>query len=217
KNFGKCASADDVTEVIYLWMKKMNELVIEQEKPTADQIAAFNHHKMQIFSALQAVSGLLPDDKLNKIIADQIDGEGRFQETALQILMLRTRFLRDVMLEASLFATPLNNVGKVQKAIEYANSIDAIARLPYAKSIKIKITGFMDPYPVMEESFDVGLALDTWTKIKTKATRCFGESPMPENCSPTGVHSKLGPVDQGNLTKALSVVDQKIIGWGGAL
>jgi hypothetical protein len=222
KKFGTCSSTDDLTEVVYLWMKKMNELVIDTgpsgAAPTADQVNAFNHHKMQIFMALEAVSGLLEQDKVNKIIADQIDGEGRYQETALQLLMLRTRFLRDVMLESSLFSTPLNNPGKISKAIEYADQIDAIARLPYAKgAIKIKITGFMDPYPVIDETFDPGVALDTWTKIRTKAQRCFGQTPMPDTCNPPGVHDKLSLPAKAQLDSSLSYVDKKIVSWGGSL
>ena len=221
KKFGSCSSTDDLTEVVYLWMKKMNELVIDVPggtKPTDDQVAAFNHHKMQIFMALEAVSGLLEQPKVDKIIADQIDGEGRYQETALQLLMLRTRFLRDVMLESSLLSTPLNNPGKISKAIEYADQIEAIARLPYAKgAIKIKITGFMDPYPVIDETFDPGVALDTWTKIRTKAQRCFGQTPMPDTCNPPGVHDKLSKAAQFQLNSSLSYVDKKILSWGGTL
>ncbi len=212
KKFGQYASNEDIADVVYLWMKKLNELTLDTESPTADQTAAFNHHKMHIFSALQAVCGLLPEAKVQQIIKEQIEGDGRFQQAAMQLLMLRVRFLRDVMLEASLFSEPLDNVGKLEKAIEYTDSIDEIARLPYASEISIKITGFLAPIPAIEESLDPGLAVETWIKIRNKAARSLVVKPKPVTGNP-GVDEKLFDERQARVTRALAKTEGKIAGW----
>jgi len=212
EKFGEYASGEEVVKVVYLWMKKLNEVTLDAENPTPEQIQEFNHRKLHVYSALQAVCGLLPQAKVQEVIDAEISGNGRFQTAAMQLLMLRSMFLRDVMLEASLFSEPLDNVGKFEKSIEYADSIDFIARLPFAKELKVKISGFLDPYPVIEESFDVGIALQTWTKILIKADRSLVVAPK-DWTGDSKVNQKLFKDRQDRSTAAYKTVRNKIREW----
>ena len=212
QKFGEYAEPKDVVELVYLWMKKLNEMPFAGDASDAVQVEAFNHHKLQIFSAPQAVCGFLPQEKVDVIIADEIEKDGRFATAAMQLLFLRARFLQYVMLDASLFSEPLDNVGKLEKAIEYTDSIDRIARLPFAKNLTLKITGFLDPYPVIEESFDLNLAPDLWAKIKVKASDGLTVAPK-ELTGDSRVDQKLYDDRQIRVRKSLEYVDDMINGW----
>lgn len=212
QKFGEYAEPKDVVELVYLWMKKINEMPFVGDASDALQVEVFNHHKLQIFSALQAVCGFLPQEKVDIVIADEIQKDGRFATAAMQLLFLRARFLQYVMLDASLFAEPLDNVGKLEKAIEYADSIDRIARLPFAKSLNLKITGFLDPYPVIEESFDMGLAPELWAKIKVKASDGLTVVPK-ELTGDSRIDQKLFDDRQIRVSKSLEYVEDMINGW----
>ncbi len=212
QKFGEYAEPKDVVELVYLWMKKLNEMPFAGDASDAVQVEAFNHHKLQIFSALQAVCGFLPQENVDVIIADEIEKDGRFATAAMQLLFLRARFMQYVMLDASLFSEPLDNIGKLEKAIEYTDSIDRIARLPFAKNLTLKITGFLDPYPVVEESFDLNLAPDLWAKIKVKASDGLTVAPK-ELTGDSRVDQKLYDDRQSRVRKSLEYVDDMINGW----
>ncbi len=59
REFGKCSSDEDLAEVTYMWMKKLNEVTLDLPSPTEAQVAEFNHRKLHVYSALQAVAGCL--------------------------------------------------------------------------------------------------------------------------------------------------------------
>ena len=128
---------------MYVWIKKLNEATLDPTTgETQDQ---FLHRKMQTLAALQAVCGFLPHAKVKQIINSEIYHSGRHQAAALQALMLRVRFLRDVLLEASLFSSPMDSVGALQKAVEYNDEIDFIARLPFAGDITVRSPDSLSP------------------------------------------------------------------------
>jgi hypothetical protein len=212
KKFAECSSASDLADVAYLWMKKLNEVTLDISNPTPDQVEEFNHKKLHIYSALQAVSGFVPRDKLENLIRVQIVEDGSYQDSVLELLMLRVQFFRDVRLENGLFTKGLVNVGRVEKAVEYADEIEYLARLSFAKSISIAVTGFIDPYPDVKEVFDPKSALKMWQTIKTKAERLKVE--MKEYTG-TGEDQALFVARKARMSKALSDIDKRISGWTG--
>jgi hypothetical protein len=215
KALGEFANPDEFVELVYLWMKQLNEVQLDDStKPSQAQIDAFNHHKMQILSALQAACGLLPEAKIQQIIGTEIDNDGRFADSARDMLMLRVRFLRDVLLQNSLFSTPMDDVGKLEKAIEYADSIDKIGRLPFAKDMALKIGGFHDPLPTIQEAFDPGLALTEWSKIEIKAQNYLDVSEKSKTGNPAQ-DKALAANNAARADRAMSTVVSRIKSWGG--
>jgi hypothetical protein len=178
KVFGQYAKPDDVIEIVYLWMKKLNELpltptmdeILNGKTSTPLEVDAFNHHLLQVYMALESVCGFLPDDKVDAIVQSQIINAGARQNSALQLLMLRVDFIKSVLLDASLMESPLDNIGKIEKAIAYADSIDKIARLPFAADISATAAGFKDPYPAVNLKLDTGVALKVWQSIHDQMT-----------------------------------------------
>lgn len=196
ETFGKYASNDQIIKIVYLWVQKLNQRAIEASPPTADQIAAFNHQQLQTLYALESVCGLLSDEKVQQIVADQITGAGRFQKAAMQMLMLRVIFIRDVMVHASLLSDPLDNAGKLEFGVNYANSIEYVARLPFAADISVDIFGFLSPMTGVKESMTPATALGIWTDIKSAVA-------IPATSQVT------------RQQKALATINAKINGWGG--
>ncbi len=168
--FSKYAPTKELVEVVYLWVRKINEVTLELPNPTPDEVFQFDWRKMHVQAALQAVAGTIPRAKLDKIVREQIYASGRYSDAALNLLMLRVRYLRDVMLGASLLSEKMNDVGDLEKAIEYADEIDHIARFRFARQINLELTGFKNNDLDVMEVFDPALALKTWQKIKFKAT-----------------------------------------------
>jgi hypothetical protein len=208
KKFAQYAPAEDIPELVYVWVKKLNEAALDPTTgETQDQ---FLHRKMQTLAALQAVCGFLPHAKVKQIINSEIYHSGRHQTAALQVLMLRVRFLRDVLLEASLFSAPMDSVGALQKAVEYNDEIDFIARLPFAGDIAVTITGFPEP---VQEAMDTKLALTEWQKIKLKANRSLKVEPKVY----TGIPAQDQALYQQQynlMVQNLKLVDDRISSWG---
>jgi hypothetical protein len=213
---GENVSTQNVLKMVYLWVKKLNEVKIGVDEPSELQIEAFNHDKDRIYTVASAVCGLLPEAKIAAIIEEQIYGSGRFQDTALQMLMFRADFVRGTLLEQSLFAEPLNNIGKLEEAVKYAGYLDNIARLPFAGEIKLKITGFKKPRKPVHRVLDSSVALRTWIDIRDKAGNDLGEIKVNSTGNP--VQDKKALADQvARKEKALATVKKQIESWGGEL
>jgi hypothetical protein len=181
KEFGKFATVEDLVELFYLYNKKLNEVVIDSAAPTPEEIKRFNHKKSHELAALQAVAGLLPQEKVQAVIDERIMTDDRYRDAGLTMLMMRVQFLRDVLLELSLFSEPIDVVGEFEKAIEYGKQIDFVARLPFTKYISMSVTGFIETErPDVVEQLDPAVALATWKKIRTKATRGLGKIEVQE-------------------------------------
>lgn len=219
KEFGKYATVEDLVELFYVKIKELNEVQMELEAPTDEEIAKFNHKKRHTLVMLQAVAGLLTDAKVKQIIDQRIATDDRFADAALNLLMMRAQFIRDVLLEASLFSDKMKHAGEIEKAVEYANSFEYLARLPFARHIATEITGFYEK-PGSEETEDVIETLEPekaaaiWTKIKSKATRLMSA----EADEWTGDKAKDEQLHMQRLQRiqaSLVIVDQRIRDWTG--
>lgn len=216
KEFGKFANEEDLVELFYLYNKKLNEVVIDSTNPTPEEIKRFNHKKSHELAALQAVAGLMPQEKVQGIIDSRILRDDRYRDAGLAMLMMRVQFIRDVLLELSLFSEPIDVVGEFEKAIEYGNQIDFIARLPFTKFIAMSVTGFIEvERPDVIEQLDPAVALATWKKIKTKATRGLSKIEVQEW---TGNAASDQAMHQERLRRfaiGLGMVEKQINSWQG--
>lgn len=212
--FAKYAPAHELVEVVYLWVRKINEITLELPNPSPDDVFKFDWNKMHVQAALQAVAGTIPRAKLEQIVREQVFSSGRYSDAALNLLMLRIRYLRDVMLGASLLAEKMNDVGDLEKAIEYAEEIEYISRLRFARQIHLELTGYKNNDLDVMEVFEPTLALKTWQKIKFKATVGLRVE-MKDVSDVPGENERLYQELQTRYNQALSLVNQRIQGWGG--
>ncbi|MDG0815753.1 hypothetical protein [Bdellovibrio svalbardensis] len=190
KKFAEAATAQELVDLTYIWIKE-----VEVSLPTKDideatgseipytrrQVANINNEKMARLVALQVIAGFTPQPIVEEIIRMHIvgapeQGSRRFEDTALAFLMLRAMFIRDVLLQESLLASPLDNIGKVEEAIKYARQIEFIARLRFADKVSFKTRGFIDEHgqqlPVEEqpqEQLKGDVAAKLWRSILEKA------------------------------------------------
>ncbi len=211
--FSKYAPTKELVEVVYLWVRKINEVTLDLPSPTPDEVFQFDWRKMHVQAALQAVAGTIPRTKLEKIIREQIFASGRYSDAALNLLMLRVRYLRDVMLDASLLSEKMNDVGDLEKAVEYADEIDYIARLRFARQIHLDLTGFKNNDLDVMEVFEPSVALKIWQKIKFKATVNL-KVELKDVSGVPGENELLYQENQARYNKALTFVNDKIRAWG---
>lgn len=189
KKFAEVATAQELIDLTYLWLKEVDESLPAKdidgnsgvELPyTKKQVANINNEKTARLIALQVIAGFAPQGIVEEIIRVHIvgtlgEGSRRFEDTALAFLMLRAMFIRDVLLEESLLASPLDNMGKVEEAIKYARQIDFIARLRFVEKIHFKSHGLigengqqlpLDQQP--QEQINKDIAATLWSSILDK-------------------------------------------------
>jgi hypothetical protein len=173
---------------------------------------AFDHHKLQTLVALEAVCGFLPEDKVDAIIDYEIVHDHRYHDAALQMLMLRVLFIRDTLLGASLFSTPLDGIGKVEMAITYANSIDKIIRLPFVKEISVSVTGFLEPSMSIDETASPNIAAQIWSSLQSKMTDALQIKAENLSTDPK-VNLQLLADRQARRDRAVATVNARVDEW----
>lgn len=215
REFAKYASTVELAEITYLWIKEINEVSIDDilPSPTPEDIFKFDHRKQHTQASLQAVAGFISRDKLNTILREQIYSSGRYADATLNLLMLRVRFLRDVMLKASLLSEDFDEVGMLIKAIEHAEEIEYIARQRFALHIYLDLTGFKNNDLDIHDVFDPREALKIWQDIKRKADTGLKVKYKDVASSPVE-NEKLFVENKARYSQAMSLVDQRIRAWG---
>lgn len=214
REFAKYAPSGELVEVVYLWVRKINETTLDLPAPTPDDVFQFDWRKMHVQAALQAVAGEIPRKKIDKIIREQIYSSGRYSDAALNLLMLRTRYLRDVMLDASILSESMNDVGDLEKAVEYAEELEFLARLRFAPLIGIELTGFKNNDLDVHEQFQSLTALKVWQRIKTKADVLSSKVKLKDVSSTPGENQKLFVSNKAKFDRAFATVMERIRGWG---
>lgn len=213
REFAKYAPAKELVEVTYLWVRKINETTLDLPSPTPEEIFQFDWRKMHVQAALQAVAGEIPRAKLDQIIREQILSGGRHSDDALNLLMLRVRYLRDVMLDGSVLSGQVDNVGKLEEAVKFAEEIEYIARLRFSPMIGIEITGFKNNDWDVLEKFESDAALKVWKKIKMKADAALKVNVLDLSPVP-GENEALYQQKLAKYNKAMGTVVNRIRGWG---
>ena len=115
-------NSDELIQFMYAKLKELNKTVPDESKYdrrllggySPEYVAQFNRAKQVQSVILQAVAAQIPQAMVEKLIAEQIDGGGgRFSDTAYTILMLRAMFINSFYLDAGVFATEMNTIGKL--------------------------------------------------------------------------------------------------------
>ncbi|MGE4130162.1 MAG: hypothetical protein AB7F86_00910 [Bdellovibrionales bacterium] len=214
RQFARCASPEEVAEIVDLWVKKLNEVTLDLPNPTPEDVQVFDKRKMHVYSALQAVAGFTPQAKLDQIIYDQILRSGQYYEATMQLLMLRVKFFRDMMLDGRLFSKPITTVGQLKKAIEYMDEIEFVARLPFRAEIAIAITGFKDPMLDKDTSevLDYTFVKLKWRELKEKAARTLKLEQKDWSGSKEEAEQRFREL-QTELAESMKLIQSRVDGW----
>lgn len=182
KEFAAAIPPKDFAELAYLWLKEIREVnplkKLDKEGNeiayTDAEVSRINQLKLGRLIALQAVCGFLSDEKVNAVINLHIKQYSRFEKTAYKILMLRTQFVRDVLLRESLLSEPLSTVGEIKEAMMYIGQLDFISRLPYRNKVSVKVDGFLAPMePTIQEAHDPKMMMTLLKKIELSVKQDF--------------------------------------------
>ena len=152
KIFAEAAKPEELVEFTYLSLKALEEVNpatgldqdgIPSNYTDADKLRV-RLQKTASLSGLMAIAAFIQDEKIESIIQHDILGNGRFQETGLNLLALRAAFLRDTMLAQSLNIRSdspkvLTNSGMMQEALKYLYKLEKISRLPFADAVQVKV------------------------------------------------------------------------------
>lgn len=199
-------------------LKKVNEEGFSNRFPNlastdpeyAKTLAEFEHEKLADLMMVTIVAGFLPDATVQAII-DQEAEQGAYQDVMYQLLMLRSMFNSDLMLNASVMNTKLETVGKINKAIEYNQKVDFIDKLDFADQIGLKVTGFTTPEMNYEMKLDTTVAATNWNRIYTSAQSDF--KAMSHKKDPVQKHES--EVNQAaRFAQSLEVIKGYIKSWG---
>lgn len=162
EKFAENATDGEIIAQLYLYLKEVNEGIyppkIDAEGNEVElnpaEIQEINFAKLHKFVLAQAISGFLAQKRVERIVQNEIYNDGRFQKTALEMLMMRYRFLRDVLLSSSLLSGTAESVGVIVDAVKYLTQMDWVARRPYLGRIQIRIYGFLPPFEEVYEVLD---------------------------------------------------------------
>ena len=139
--------ADELVPYIYIKLKDINTLRYDDNsgKPydLADpQAIEFENNKVGLYNVLFAISGFLPEYKVDELLAI-LERSDEYSETILQILNFRVYFINNVLMAEKYKQTALVNLGAIEAAIKYNQSVERILRLPYIDKIKTETSIFV--------------------------------------------------------------------------
>ncbi len=230
RTFSEAATAHELVELTYLWLKEIDEITplkkvgedgAEVDFTAAEQARTLSQ-KFGRFQALSAIAGFIPAQTLDQIVHEEILGSGRYRESALNLLMLRAVFLRQVLLEESILKKgKFASVGAAEVAVDYMSSVEKIARFPFVNEISLQTTGLTGPagYNGSISNADLKMDADTlgfltsgWSKIADAI-----ENGLPieirNNTADPAVNKATQERDLNRKAKALSTVRAAAQAW----
>lgn len=154
--FAETATPEELIKYTYNELKKIeeNDAVIgieEDGSPTpldAKEKAISRKEKYATLYSVMIIAAFAPDSAIEEIVRHDINGNSRFQKTALEFLALRAAFLRDILLAKSLgieSSSPdlLDNSGKMEEALKYLLKLDQVSKMDLNYVIQVKINNKM--------------------------------------------------------------------------
>lgn len=169
--FAEEATAEEVTELVYVYLKDIDEVLPDDSLKGTDGkfspslIAETDHSKQAKFTILEVIAGLMPQENIEEAVTTQINGGGRYEAAARSLLMLRTLFMKSILVEEDLFSRKLDNLGKVDEAVNRVSNLDWIARLPFTEAISVKTRGMLNPDDNVNEMLDPKMTVSMWDHI----------------------------------------------------
>lgn len=182
--FAETATAEEIVEYTYNELKKIEENdpaygMEDDGSPsvlTPEQKSVVRREKYASLYALMIIAGFAQDEKIEQIIRHDIEGNSRFQETALEVLALRAAFIREVLLKLSLkvdTSAPetLDNSGKMKEALKYLLKLDKLSKLKLKKVIQVKVEhkGGLLSFEEVQDTAGRKATADMWNVALAKA------------------------------------------------
>lgn len=185
ETFAEAATTEEVMKLAYVWLKEIEEaqpdesLRGENGKFSDAVIAKSDHEKQIKWTALQVIAGLIPQkprfdsegrrlsplNSVEEIVETQINQGGRYEDTAYVVLLARSLFLNDLLIQPLLKEDKITNPGKAQEAYERISYYDYLAHLSFVDKIQYKSHGMLISDDNIDEKFNPKAALKMWTDL----------------------------------------------------
>lgn len=221
KAFAEEAKESEIVELTYAWIKDITEVAPMGDLDENQQQTVLKDKLVHLYG-LYSIASFIPDEMLNTIIETHIQGSSRFEETAMQILMMRVIFTRDVLLKESILAKSISNAGTLEEAIKYMDKVDFIMNLPYASDLSLRLfpAGVKMEEPLVNESLNADGMKKTaayWTKINNNATQGLKEFKAKSWTGDAAKDAQKLANEQNRFSVGLSKVQQKMNEWAAKL
>jgi hypothetical protein len=142
KGFAETATQEELAGLAFLWISEINQAQVT-DTLTKEQKDSFDLGKWIKLNALQMVAGFIPDATVKDIIKVQIEEGGIYQTAAYQLLLLRSMFIQNFLVDQAM-ATTLTNPTQYRGLIKYLDQLTEIVNLPNKEAMTIKLFGFYD-------------------------------------------------------------------------
>jgi hypothetical protein len=166
QTFAEEATSNEIVQMIYVTLKDIDEVQPDSAPSRSRQTPEeMDHDKLAKFTSLEVIAGLMPQTSVEEAVTTEINNGGRYDMTVYQLLMLRTLFIKSILIEEDLFAGKLDDLGKIQEAITRVTQLDWIVRLPFAAQIGVKTRGMIDPDDNVDERVDLRMTVPMWDRL----------------------------------------------------
>ena len=190
ETFAKETKEEDLVKLAFLYYKEINELQPDESfkdpktgKFPEEILKSLDHQKAVKQTSLEVIAGLLSQPMVEEVVETEIIQGGRYEKSAYIILLLRSLFIRDVLLEQSLLSEGLSEIGMMKEALGYTENLEYIAKLPFKDKIRYKTIGMSNPDLNVDLALDLDMK-DLWNKLKkaydTQLTACHSAHPRQE-------------------------------------
>lgn len=225
KAFAEEATREELVLLTYDWIKEIEEVTDlkkidaagNEVEYTIEEKNQMRREKTAKLYAMFIIAGFTPDEVVADIINTEILGNGRFQETGLQFLMMRTLFIRDVMLQASLLAKPLKTSGMMNEAVKYLQKLEVILRLPFVKEVSLNVVD--KELKLLEVSESLGSAdsfastVGMWQKALDRAVDGNQTLQQKDWTGNTAENDRLYRAELAAQAKAINVLKANADAW----
>ncbi len=112
KGFAETANQEQLAGLAFLWISEINQAQVT-DVLTKEQKDSFDLGKYIKLNALQMIAGFIPDATVKDLIKVQIEEGGIYQTAAYQLLLLRSMFIQNFLVDQAMTTTlsnPMSNV-----------------------------------------------------------------------------------------------------------
>lgn len=161
------ATPKELVEFTYLVMKEIESVRPDDERKV-DQayLKEMDNDKMKKLTVLTVIAGQTPQEKVEAIIRNQIDGAGgRFENYAYNFLMARALFIKGFKVDEGVFANTMTNLGMIREGITYTSQLEFLVNTPFVAKVKLKTTGFNNADLNLDETLDTKMTKTLWQRL----------------------------------------------------
>jgi hypothetical protein len=202
KIYADTATDDELIQYAFVLMSDINQGTPDPSLQNSDGswpaavVAQFDNHKAIERTILVLIAGLAAEDKVERIVHDQIDAQGLYQGTTYSFLMFRYIGIETVILPEN-DLTKLNqsdNLATIQDTYTQLQALDYIRGLPYLSQLSFSVLGMLDTS--MNMTLSLGQTDLDYPTTEYRSLKSFIQKLDPRVLATPQARALLGGVNQ---------------------